>query len=76
MASDFPPWQVFRWTYTKHMNIIERWDAEKEQWVTHDNELLRAAFHEQADASLHTIEPVTDKQAAQLTATGSLTSEK
>lgn len=72
MISDFPPWQVFRWTYDpeKKINVIERFDVEKEQWVTHDNDLLRGAFMDQQDASLSNIKPVTDAEAMKLSAQG------
>ena len=70
MVSDFPPWQVYRWTYNDETNIIERFDAEKKAWVTHHNDLLLGAFHHQADAGLSDIDPVTDAEAMELTTTG------
>lgn len=73
MVSDTPPWQVYRWTYDEETNIIERFDAEKDAWVTHHNDLLLGAFHHQTDAGLSDIDAVTDAEAAQLTATGALT---
>lgn len=75
MVSDFPPWQVFRWRYNEEINIIERFDAEKKTWVAHHNDLLLGAFHHQTDAGLSDIDPVTDEEAARITADG-LTSEK
>lgn len=72
MMSDFPPWQVYRWRldHSLKLDTIERYDAKKEQWVTHDNDLLRGAFMDQQDASLSTIHPVTKKQAHTLTVEG------
>lgn len=72
MISDFPPWQVFRWTYDteKGVNVIERFDVEKKAWVTHDNDLLRGAFMDQQDAGLSNISPVTDAQALKLSTEG------
>jgi hypothetical protein len=75
MMSDFPPWQVFRWTYGEEINIIERFDAEKKAWVKHHNDLILGAFHHQADAALSDIPAVTDAEAMKLTTTGTLTSE-
>jgi hypothetical protein len=72
MLSDFPPWQVFRWTYdtAKSINIVERFDVEKKAWVTHDNDLIRGAFHDQEDAALTAIPVVTDAEAAKLSTEG------
>jgi hypothetical protein len=77
MLSDYPPWQVYRWTYDtqKQINVIERFDVAKDQWIKHDNALLRGAFMDQQDAGLSNIEPVTDAQAKKLSLQG-LTSEK
>lgn len=70
MLSDFPPWQVFRWTYNSETNVIERWNAEEERWVRHDNDLLRGAFVDQQDAALTAIPILTDAEAADATANG------
>ena len=72
MMSDFPPWQVYRWRldHKIKLDIIERYDAKQEQWVRHDNDLLRGAFMDQQDASLSTIHPVTKQQAHKLTVEG------
>lgn len=72
MMSDFPPWQVYRWRldHSLKLDIIERYDAKQEQWVRHDNDLLRGAFMDQQDASLSTISPVTKAQAHKLTVEG------
>lgn len=77
MLSDYAPWQVYRWTYDTQtkVNIIERFDVEKKAWVTHDNDLLRGAFVDQADAALSAISPVTDAEALKISMEG-LTSEK
>ena len=55
---------------SKKINVIERFDVEKETWVTHDNALLRGAFQDQQDASLSNIEPVTDAEAMKLSTQG------
>jgi len=72
MMSDFPPWQVYRWTYDskQEINVIERFEATLGDWVTHDNDLLRGAFMDQQDAGLSTIGSVTNKQAMKLTTDG------
>lgn len=70
MLSDYPPWQVYRRTYNTEVNVIERFDAEKGRWVVHDNDLILGAFYNQVDAALTFIPPVTDKEAAKITAEG------
>lgn len=72
MMSDFPPWQVYRWTYDteKKIDIVERYDVEKKAWITHDNDLIRGAFVDQVDAALRAIPPITDKEAATITTDG------
>lgn len=72
MLSDFPPWQVFRWTYDteKGINSVERFDVEKKAWVTHDNDLIRGAFQDQEDAALTAIPVVTDTEAMKLSTEG------
>jgi len=64
--------QVYRWRldHKIKLDIIERYDAKQEQWVRHDNDLLRGAFMDQQDASLSTIHPVTKQQAHKLTVEG------
>jgi YD repeat-containing protein len=70
MMSDYPPWQVYRWTYNEETNVIERFDAEKKAWVLHDNSLLLGAFHHQVDAALSDIPAVSDADAMTLTTDG------
>lgn len=70
MVSDYPPWQVYRWRFDDETNIIERFDVEKDAWITHHNDLILGAFHHQTDAGLSDIDPVTDKEAAKITADG------
>jgi hypothetical protein len=73
MLSDYPPWQLYRWTYdtAKPLNVIERFDAEKAAWVIHDNDLLRGAFMDQQDAALTPIPAVRSiEEAAAITAEG------
>jgi hypothetical protein len=65
MLSDFPPWQVYRRTYSTEENVIERFDAEKERWVIHDNDLILGAFYHQVDAGLTFIPKVTDHNTPQ-----------
>ena len=72
MVSDYPPWQVYRWTYNAETNIIERFDAEKKAWVTHHNDLILGAFHHQTDAGLSDIDAVTDAEAMELTMNGKI----
>lgn len=70
MLSDYPPWQVYRWTYSEETNVIERFDPEKKAWVTHHNDLILGAFHHQTDAGLTDIRAVTDAEAAKISAQG------
>jgi hypothetical protein len=72
MLSDFAPWQVYRWRvdHEKKIDVIERFDAERDGWVVADNELLRGAFMDAQDASLSNIDPVSDARAKKLTAEG------
>lgn len=70
MVSDTPPWQVYRWRYNQELHVIERFDAEQKAWVKHHNDLILGAFHNQVDAGLSAIDPVTDAQAMNLTLTG------
>lgn len=72
MLSDFPPWQVYRWRldHDKEIDVIERYDIKTESWITHDNALLRGAFMDQQDASLTTIDPVTDDEVKKIVSEG------
>jgi hypothetical protein len=47
MMSDFPPWQVYRWRldHSLKLDIIERYDAKKEQWVTHPSGHEKTGAH-------------------------------
>jgi len=73
MLSDYAPWQLYRWTVDseKAVDVIERFDAAQQDWVTHDNDLLRGAFMDQQDAALTSV-PVIDsvEEAAAITAEG------
>ncbi len=72
MMSDFPPWQVYRWRldHEQKIDVIERFDLKKDDWVTHDNDLLRGAFMQDRDAGLSNIDKVAKAQARTLTVEG------
>ena len=72
MLSDFPPWQIYRWTYDTEngINEIERFDVEKKAWVNNFNDLILGAFHYQADAGLSPIPPVSDAEAMKISTEG------